>query len=175
MRTSAKNQNIQLFDKWISKNYSKIKEKFSVHQSLDEDCFNDAYIASLRAVKQEQKNKEFLEIFINCYKTAVRKSLSHRMRFVCPDPLFFDFLHDEEVEEGKEAHGKFSYSTVLFYAKHHFSHSDFELFRMNLLNSISCKCLAEYTGKSEKSIYQKIKVMKHSIKSYIFKQYNYQL
>lgn len=163
---------IHLFNNWIIRNYLKIREVLSLEQSLDEDCLNDAYISSINIIMNERKDDEFLKIFIQQYNSEKRKSFSVKMRNIYPDPIFFDFLHGEEVEESIVSVNEIpTYSTVILCAKKELSKTDYNLFYLNMIKGFSYHTIAEYTGKSDSSIYRKSQEIKNRIRKIISTYY----
>jgi len=158
--------NKYLFNHWISSNYGKIKERLSLQYSFDEDSLHDAYLLCVRT-KSEVAYNEFPSLFLKCYHSARKKATAHGFVFIYPDPLFFDFLcDDEEQNEEKPTKAMPSANRIMQYIKAKYKADDILLWNLSMLQGLPNKTIADYTGCSCVALRKKIETMKQDVKQY---------
>lgn len=153
------------FNYWIACNYAKIKERLLLQGSLDEDSLQDAYLLSV-STRGEVCYNDYPQLFLKCYRNARKKETAHGFLYIYPDPLFFEFLQEEEQEEERQKKTMPSLNRILQYVKIHNSADDVQMFSYYMLQGLPYSTIADYTGCSRITVRKKIDAIKQDIQHY---------
>lgn len=155
------------FSEWFADNYLKIRERLSVSNTLNEDSLHDAYLYIVTTIHTLRPN-EYLQQFKKVYRLKCRKELSRSFRYAYPDPLFFDFLHDDDdvTEDTSQRDTRPSAKRVMQYVKLHTNQSDYEAFSLYMVQNMPYSYIADYIGISPTNVRKKIDGIKQSVQHY---------
>lgn len=156
------------FDAWITRQHDRLKQRIISNSTLDEDAFQEAYLAVREVVRPEDSERTFEGLFMKAYKNTLAHEYSQESRYAHPDPLFFIFLRTEDTEtrEKQEQYrrGEVTAKQVDDYVKYHFVIGDYMIFRLKFFDGMSWQGLIDYTGHSSATIARKINGIKEQVK-----------
>lgn len=161
--------NKNLFNNWIVCNYSKIRERLSLQGNLDDDNLQDAYLLTFGA-RGDVAYSDYLRLFLRNYRNERKKTVAHSFLYVYPDPLFFEFLHEDEAQEEERRQKTLpSLNCVMRYVKATNNADDVQIFSYYMLQGLPYSTIADYTGCSRTAVRKKIDVIKQDIQHYFSK------
>lgn len=154
------------FNNWIACNFSKIRERLSLQDNFDEDSLQDAYLLTV-GTTGEVAYSDYLRLFLLNYRNEREKTVAHSFLYVYPDPLFFEFLHeDEKQEEERRQKALPSLNRILQYVKARNNADDIRIFSYYMLQGLPYSIIADYTGCSRTAVRKKIDAIKQDIQYY---------
>lgn len=89
------------FSGWLIDNAARLKERLSLQGILDEDAFQDAYIAIVTSVEQESTS-DYEKTFLKAYRQLYKRNMGESFTTSHPDELFFNMLSSDEAEPMEE-------------------------------------------------------------------------
>lgn len=138
-----------VFDGWIADNYAKLKEQIASQGFLDEDIFHDTYLAMLDALTPDIGISHYLRLFNATYRELRHKRLSASYKIVTPSEIFFKLLADETPEEEPQQPTiQVTLNEVKTYAAKTFKKSDFKIFKLRYIYSMTLSEIGDYIGRS---------------------------
>lgn len=85
-------------NEWICRNAATLKNKLCLYKTLDEDAFQDAYLALASAPETEEDHAGYEVAFMKAYRKFSGKHLSETFAAWHPDELFFSLLPSGDGE-----------------------------------------------------------------------------
>ena len=117
------------FNAWVTRHHSELRKHVSRGIQLSEDAFQEAYLSTWGIVGREDNERTFGEQFAAAYKEAIAREYDYRDSHVSPDPIFFDFLREEEDGE-EQTRDDVDCRQVQEYVRRRFPATDYALFRL---------------------------------------------
>lgn len=95
----------QLFDKWFSKNYDRLRTKLTAKGGFDPDTFHDTYLTCRKEVRAHNIYSErFEQLTLNTYKDIRRHHISGSYAVCHPKEVFFTLLADSHSTDDSSTH-----------------------------------------------------------------------
>ena len=98
----TKNELINRFNAWIALEYTRMRERFSVAESFDEDCYHDAYICVMSAICKNDMVYNFKDAFIQAYQKRKKIHISETYAIFHPEEQYFNRLSDKTAGKIEE-------------------------------------------------------------------------
>lgn len=156
-----------LFNAWITSRHNRLKQRIESVGTLNDDAFQETYLAMLEIVRPEDDEQVFDRLFFKVYRKMLSIEYNRDMRYAHPDPLFFAYLRTEdetEQEQPRQEDEKATAKQVMEYVRYHFVIGDYLIFKLRFLDGMSWQGLMDYTGHSSATIARKINGIKEQVK-----------
>lgn len=149
-------QSVIQFNAWIVTNFDTLMAALP-----DNDAFQDAYLATARKL-QKHPERGYASIFLSEYRIAQKHGLNLSFQYYRPNPLFFDFLKEDDTEVEQTA-PRPSVEEIDRFCRAYFTQEDYTFFKLKFKNGMPNTVLAEFLGITTKAVSAKV----HSIQSNI--------
>ena len=145
---------------WVAINAPKMAKRLAAYRPLDEDAFQDSYLALFELSKTCDEVLSFEQVFAATYKKLSNKNLSEIFRMCHPDDFFFALLvADEEAEVQKPRVSESLFKQMQSFIKHSFTRAEVSALEMTL-KGYSYRDVSDCLGMGTAAIKSAIKRIK---------------
>lgn len=132
-----------------------LRARLLLHGSIDEDAFQDTYLALATTCSNIDKGAAFERAFFTVYRKFVRKNLREAFSTWHPDELFFLLLPSEDEDPMEDAPEEPSTEKIVAKIQRHiratFPRRDVRILELRLLG-FSCRDITDTFGISTTAI-----------------------
>lgn len=144
--------------RWIADNYELYRQRVIASRNFDPDAFHDALL--ILATQEAQT----WDSFADQYRQNIRRTTSEQMRFVYPEPVFWD--HREAEESEPEDEPPISLRNIQREVKLILSKADYQIFKLKYELEMPLREIAMYTEQTLKEVAAAIQRIITRIKNY---------
>lgn len=151
-------QSVKQFNAWIVAHFDTLRASL-----LDEDAFQDAYLATVKELGR-RPDLNYPALFLAEYRRAQKHGLGLALQYYRPNPLFFEFLAENEEKE-QPSTPRVSMAKIDTFCRASLSREEYTFFALKFKDGLPNTTLAEFYGISIRAVTAKVHNIQHSIQS----------